>query len=130
MVWVMYGLEYIMLVVYNSRCIEADVREVVVLSFVFFFQAEDGIRDLTVTGVQTCALPIYERSITRLGTEIGSAGSTTWVWLGGLPAMLPLLVSTANTWILLLTVIRVPFLARSEERRVGKECRSRWSPYH
>src|SRR2546427_4237229 len=28
--------------------------------FFFFFQAEDGIRDLTVTGVQTCALPIYE----------------------------------------------------------------------
>src|SRR2546430_15312985 len=26
---------------------------------VFFFQAEDGIRDLTVTGVQTCALPIW-----------------------------------------------------------------------
>src|SRR2546428_12998822 len=26
---------------------------------VFFFQAEDGIRDLIVTGVQTCALPIY-----------------------------------------------------------------------
>src|SRR2546430_9677999 len=30
--------------------------------FFFFFQAEDGIRDLTVTGVQTCALPIYIRS--------------------------------------------------------------------
>src|SRR2546430_4354108 len=29
-------------------------------SLFFFFQAEDGIRDLTVTGVQTCALPIYE----------------------------------------------------------------------
>src|SRR6266478_8165574 len=29
-----------------------------VLKFFFFFQAEDGIRDLTVTGVQTCALPI------------------------------------------------------------------------
>src|SRR2546427_343411 len=28
---------------------------------IFFFQAEDGIRDLTVTGVQTCALPIYRR---------------------------------------------------------------------
>src|SRR5207245_4344219 len=27
----------------------------------FFFQAEDGIRDATVTGVQTCALPIYGR---------------------------------------------------------------------
>src|SRR2546430_3007010 len=29
-------------------------------SFFFFFQAEDGIRDLTVTGVQTCALPICQ----------------------------------------------------------------------
>src|SRR6266478_5591832 len=29
--------------------------------FFFFFQAEDGIRDLTVTGVQTCALPIWSR---------------------------------------------------------------------
>src|SRR6478736_1770167 len=29
-------------------------------AFFFFFQAEDGIRDLTVTGVQTCALPIFE----------------------------------------------------------------------
>src|SRR2546430_16785770 len=35
-------------------------------SFVFFFQAEDGIRDLTVTGVQTCALPIS--SATPLST--------------------------------------------------------------
>src|SRR2546430_9854899 len=32
---------------------------VYVLVCFFFFQAEDGIRDLTVTGVQTCALPIY-----------------------------------------------------------------------
>src|SRR2546430_3975174 len=32
---------------------------------VFFFQAEDGIRDLTVTGVQTCALPISQRQIAR-----------------------------------------------------------------
>src|SRR2546430_4268442 len=31
----------------------------VCVHLVFFFQAEDGIRDLTVTGVQTCALPIY-----------------------------------------------------------------------
>src|SRR2546430_13137740 len=30
--------------------------------FFFFFQAEDGIRDLTVTGVQTCALPISART--------------------------------------------------------------------
>src|SRR5216684_2328106 len=32
------------------------------LSFFFFFQAEDGIRDVAVTGVQTCALPICRRS--------------------------------------------------------------------
>src|SRR5256886_5718542 len=36
-------------------------------SCIFFFQAEDGIRDLTVTGVQTCALPIflYNRTVAR-----------------------------------------------------------------
>src|SRR2546430_17082423 len=34
-------------------------------SDVFFFQAEDGIRDLTVTGVQTCALPIYPPGLGR-----------------------------------------------------------------
>src|SRR5207245_8057910 len=32
-----------------------------IITLFFFFQAEDGIRDATVTGVQTCALPIYER---------------------------------------------------------------------
>src|SRR5437764_13121672 len=31
---------------------------------IFFFQAEDGIRDTSVTGVQTCALPVYESAIT------------------------------------------------------------------
>src|SRR2546427_1758364 len=44
----------------TSRCL-SNCRELVKLSglfFFFFFQAEDGIRDLTVTGVQTCALPI------------------------------------------------------------------------
>src|SRR3990167_10498348 len=34
-----------------------------VLCFFFFFQAEDGIRDLTVTGVQTCALPISTATV-------------------------------------------------------------------
>src|SRR5207248_5087922 len=40
-------------VVYNQTGVSADVRD-----FCFFFQAEDGIRGRTVTGVQTCALPI------------------------------------------------------------------------
>src|SRR6266478_3096461 len=39
----------------------------------FFFQAEDGIRDLTVTGVQTCALPILRRVSRRADAE-GSHG--------------------------------------------------------
>src|SRR6266478_8395642 len=38
------------------------------MCFFFFFQAEDGIRDLTVTGVQTCALPI-STAATRTATS-------------------------------------------------------------
>src|SRR2546430_5731923 len=37
----------------------------------FFFQAEDGIRDLTVTGVQTCALPIYTIECARVAAARG-----------------------------------------------------------
>src|SRR5256885_12308319 len=98
------------------------------LSF-FFFQAEDGIRDYKVTGVQTCALPIWPAAFREfrarcllpagrlfllpddaLGHELlavpgrGAAGRGRAGLAGG--------------------------KARSEERRVGKECRSRWSPYH
>src|SRR5688572_31992425 len=41
----------------------------------FFFQAEDGIRDLTVTGVQTCALPISRRSGSSCGRSTGQASA-------------------------------------------------------
>src|SRR5437762_8623070 len=44
----------------DDACVIVDNRFVVFLCF-FFFQAEDGIRDTSVTGVQTCALPIYLR---------------------------------------------------------------------
>src|SRR5256886_7550606 len=40
------------------------------IAFVFFFQAEDGIRDLTVTGVQTCALPICVQRAASLPTAV------------------------------------------------------------
>src|SRR5260370_7531 len=46
----------------------------VIFSFIFFFQAEDGIRDSSVTGVQTCALPICD-------ITIGRVMSRTVLWL-------------------------------------------------
>src|SRR5438105_10871693 len=85
------------------------------LLFLFFFQAEDGIRDPLVTGVQTCALPI---SVLLIGHPTKSARD-------GIPA----------TWssgrVVDLGGDRrdAAELTRSEERRVGKECRSRWSAY-
>src|SRR2546430_4852903 len=51
------------------------IRILVVYLFFFFFQAEDGIRDLTVTGVQTCALPISWRSQQIHGVD------TIMIWI-------------------------------------------------
>src|SRR5687768_18481634 len=84
--------------------------------FFFFFQAEDGIRDVAVTGVQTCALPILVVAIKQWkfvpskkqdGTPVSIRGKLTFYF-----------------------EIDKQGKGRSEERRVGKECRSRWSPYH
>src|SRR5260370_27581445 len=102
-------------------------RGVRVLLF-FFFQAEDGIRDSSVTGVQTCALPISPEqpdgqpettrtlplkvsAMIRLPSlaTVTPSGNSNWAPVAGPPSPRPV---------------------RSEERRVGKECRSRWSPYH
>src|SRR5207245_8787213 len=76
----------------------------------FFFQAEDGIRDATVTGVQTCALPISplsfsrgEPRVDRFADDAKAEQGDVFVWISA---------------------------HRSEERRVGKECRSRWSTNH
>src|SRR5205809_7946246 len=74
--------------------------------FFFFFQAEDGIRDVAVTGVQTCALPIYFRlwSPAARGPQRRAPRSE----------IAPVSRSAAGS--------------RSEERRVGKECRYRGWP--
>src|SRR5690606_40105419 len=93
-----------------------------VLLFFFFFQAEDGIRDFHVTGVQTCALPISR------WLRPGGRGRTAWPnptahasspsrWCTGPPAR----TSGARRRT---SGIRP---RRSEERRVGKEgkCRRR-----
>src|SRR5438046_4680254 len=89
--------------------------------FFFFFQAEDGIRDWSVTGVQTCALPISLRlhqrrhlaSVHRVDAAIA---------LGRREQHRRVAHSGPHV------VIRR--VARSEERRVGKEGRSRRSWWH
>src|SRR5437867_5203970 len=50
------------LCVYSWVCIFFLSSIFILFFFFFFFQAEDGIRDRTVTGVQTCALPISDES--------------------------------------------------------------------
>src|SRR2546429_6149099 len=85
----------------------------------FFFQAEDGIRDVAVTGVQTCALPILRDGHLALLAQVQFAHDTAMI----LPVSLRLLDEVVR-------VLRHTPEIRSEERRVGKECRSRWSPYH
>src|SRR5256885_11654283 len=96
----------------------------------FFFQAEDGIRDYKVTGVQTCALPIFDdhrrdqvhrdAEDHRRSEHHAAVDSRSLARSGDQPedeaAADPARQSAENE--------------RSEERRVGKECRSRWSPYH
>src|SRR2546422_6417407 len=99
-----------------------------VWGFFFFFQAEDGIRDVAVTGVQTCALPILGKTLEQLG-EILTRYPTKQAAL--LPALW--LVQEARGWISdrnMAEVAEVLGLTRSEERRVGEEGRSRWSPDH
>src|SRR5439155_3442516 len=90
----------------------ADIREEVVsrrpdrqayqLGFSFFFQAEDGIRDGHVTGVQTCALPIWPSRFAPHAS--GDECKPRWP-----PRR---------------RHSRPAGIARSEERRVGKECRA------
>src|SRR5256886_12408764 len=99
----------------------------------FFLQAEDGIRVLTVTGVQTCALPISSALARELGyLSAAEADRHTTVLQGlGLPVTAqfdPAAIEAA--WTMDKKYRGGVRWVRSEERRVGKECRSRWSPYH
>src|SRR5258708_17905612 len=97
--------------------------------FFFFFQAEDGIRDDLVTGVQTCALPIWQRprplhdlwERSRDRGEVEVFADTNDQALAANLAIQQRRIANGEV---------VPAEVRSEERRVGKECRSRWSPYH
>src|SRR2546428_6239479 len=96
----------------------------------FFFQAEDGIRDLIVTGVQTCALPIClerKRLVSRERCPTDRRQVFCRITRDGLALIARLDAPVADADHLALSSLNS---RRSEERRVGKECRSRWSPYH
>src|SRR5205823_7586405 len=93
----------------------------------FVFQAEDGIRDKLVTGVQTCALPICFRT-----------NPENAQWVQKLLASKPVKLSRAQIETLAIVSYRQPVTrpeideirGRSEERRVGKECRCRLMRCH
>src|SRR5438876_4977199 len=93
-------LEYLIVII--------DIYVFINCIYFFFFQAEDGIRDGRVTGVQTCALPICHGEYSRENFSAFTMATDS----GCPPAR-----KTAN-------------ISRSEERRVGKECRSRWTRDH
>src|SRR5689334_24077716 len=102
----------------------------------FFFQAEDGIRDGTVTGVQTCALPILclEEAVGLGTTTVTIDDQIILVGYEGLlfPAVAPHAdQGEGNGCNAIPGGLRFPRdqfqRLRSEERRVGKECRARSS---
>src|SRR5256712_9106730 len=102
------------------------------LRMVFFFQAEDGIRDLIVTGVQTCALPICPRPQPR-EPDTSAPRSVAYGPAGRRRASIWAKMAFRNCWGWGIFFSSSPLSRpadRSEERRVGKEGRSRWSPDH
>src|SRR5437879_13040005 len=94
--------------------------------FFFFFQAEDGIRDTSVTGVQTCALPILAGDLVR---TLHKTDPTTSVLPWDLLTERQLPVGSG----VYIYHVEAPGIGdvvgrvRSEERRVGKECRGGWA---
>src|SRR5699024_12099317 len=91
------------------------------LLLVFFFQAEDGIRDRNVTGVQTCALPIFVIFKTKQADNLEQAFkefTAKKLNREERPSIRKALSALKQ---------KAAAKTRSEERRVGKECRSRWA---
>src|SRR5437879_10005612 len=99
-------LRFTWIILWSLLCVDFVFIFYFFVFFFFFFQAEDGIRDTSVTGVQTCALPIWMALTVQFLDQADRLAARE------------------------AAVTHVIAGERSEERRVGKECRSRWSPYH
>src|SRR5690606_41062387 len=93
-------------------------------SCAFFFQAEDGIRDFHVTGVQTCALPICRLVVARHAYQVALGFAHELAERFGVEVLLADIDDTPQV---LEAIGEGADLLRSEERRVGKEGRSRWA---
>src|SRR5438093_4500314 len=110
----------------HYTCGELNVR-------FFFFQDDDGIRDWSVTGVQTCALPIFRSVFSRQSHMRRGRIQVHENTVPGLEFSLQAARSLSRLKPELRNLTAVSyascnslFRSRSEERRVGKECRSRW----
>src|SRR3712207_8524191 len=90
------------------------------IGVLFFFQAEDGIRDIGVTGVQTCALPISVPE--QPGFDVLRPQRLA-------QQRVVHQVDLAHGQVVRRSPPRVD-RGKSEERRGGKECKSRRQPYH
>src|SRR5207302_6464544 len=87
-----------------------------------FVQAEDGIRDFHVTGVQTCALPIYAEDAGAVSARSDIANFSNPCAVAGSRDDRSVVIAFVNN--------KIGIIVRSEERRVGKECSARCSPYN
>src|SRR5256884_5072741 len=101
--------------------------------YLCFLQAEDGIRDVAVTGVQTCALPIFA----QCPFDVEAIGGADVFEVDPTHGRLEQSTESDHVLGVFRAHLEVEHVdvgerleERSEERRVGKECRSRWSPYH
>src|SRR5207253_8425710 len=99
-----------------------------------FFQAEDGIRDGHVTGVQTCALPIstrvevsLQRNASGVSLSVSDNGRGFTAEEGRKRSSYGLLGLRERVYLVGGEVDIDSRPGRSEERRVGKECRCRWA---
>src|SRR5439155_17290946 len=96
----------------------------------FFFQAEDGIRGGHVTGVQTCALPIFMLGVHHAHERMGNAQHDRRRPATRSPSQQQIRPSVARLGFAPPSSHASAGSRRSEERRVGKECRSWWARDH
>src|SRR5689334_24699917 len=111
-------------------------HRMLVCCFFFFFKQKTAYEIGTVTGVQTCALPIFTSGVDSTENRVPfrrrpwakSSRGTTTSGDGRCRASRPL-ATRRRPPIRRQPGDRPVLGRRSEERRVGKECRARWSPY-